>query len=192
MLGACQQGAVALSFTLRFPDRVEKLVLVDSYGIIGADAWPRWVYLLTYFYVHHMSFLNELTYRFPGASRNLVRWQLGLGVVHNAKRLSPQLIDQVYQHARLPGRGKAYTSWQQSEFLWNGLRTYLVDRLHEISVPTLIVNGEKDRGIPLIYAQKAHELIAGSKLYVLKDCGHWAQREMPEEFNRVVGDFLDA
>ncbi len=105
---------------------------------------------------------------------------------------SPQLIDQVYQHAHLPGRGKAYTSWQQSEFLWNGLRTYLVDRLHEITVPTLIVNGEKDRGIPLIYAQKAHELIAGSKLYILKDCGHWAQREMPEEFNRVVGDFLDA
>ncbi len=192
LVGLSIGGAIALSFTLRFPDRVEKLVLVDSYGIIGADAWPRWVYLLTYFYVHHMSFLNELAYRFAGASRKLVRWQLGLGVVHNAKRLSPQLIEQVYQHAHLPGRGKAYTCWQQSEFLRNGLRTYLVDRLHEISVPTLIVNGEKDQGIPLMYAQRAHELIAGSKLYVLKDCGHWAQREMPEEFNCVVGDFLDA
>ena len=193
LVGLSMGGAIALSFTLRFPERVEKLVLVDSYGIIGADTWPRWVYLLTYFYVYHLSFLNELIYRLIGASRNLVRWQLvASGVVHNAKRLSPQLIDQVYQHAHLPGRGKAYTSFQQSEFLWNGLRTYLVDRLHEITVPTLIVNGEKDWGIPLIYAQKAHELIPGSQLYVLKDCGHWSQREMPEEFNRIVGDFLDA
>ncbi len=54
-------------------------------------------------------------------------------------------------------------------------------------MPTLIINGEKDRDVPLACAQKAHECIAGSQLYVLKDCGHWPQREMPDEFNHVVG-----
>jgi pimeloyl-ACP methyl ester carboxylesterase len=193
LVGLSMGGGIALSFTLRFPDRVEKLVLVDSYGIIGADMWPRWVYLLLYFYVHRLSFLNELTYRYMGGSRNRVRRALAAsGVVHREDRLSPRLVDQVYQYAHFPGRGKAFTSWQQSEFLWNGPRTNLVDRFHAIVAPTLVVNGEKDRDIPLTYAQKARERIAGSQLYVLKDCGHWPQREMPDEFNRVVGNFLDA
>jgi pimeloyl-ACP methyl ester carboxylesterase len=191
LVGLSMGGAIALSFTLRFPDHVDKLVLVDPYGIIDANMWPRWIYLLLYIYVHYLSFANELAYQYMGASRDRVRRQLvASGVVHSTKRLSPQLIDQVYQHAHLKGRGKAFTSYQQSEFLWHGLRTNLIDRLREITVPTLIINGEKDRGVPLAYAQKAHELIAGSHLYVLKDCGHWPQREMPEEFNRVVGDFL--
>jgi pimeloyl-ACP methyl ester carboxylesterase len=192
LVGLSMGGGIALSFTLRYPDRVEKLVPVDSYGIIRADMWPRWVYLSTYFSIHHLPFLNELAYRFIGASRDLVRWQMvAAGVVHSTRHLSPHLIEQVYQHAHLPGRGKAFTSWQQSELQWNGLRTDLVERLHEITVPTLIINGDKDPGIPLVYAQKAHELIAGSQLYVFKDCGHWTPREKPEEFQRIVRDFLD-
>jgi pimeloyl-ACP methyl ester carboxylesterase len=39
-------------------------------------------------------------------------------------------------------------------------------------VPTLIINGKKDRDILLADAQKALQLIAGSQLYVLKDYGH--------------------
>lgn len=192
LVGLSMGGGIALSFTLRFSDRVEKLVLVDSYGIIDADMWPRWIYLLLYFYVHHLSFLNELTYRYMGSSQNRVRWALAVaGVVHSAERLSPRLVDQVYQYAHLPGRGEAFTSWQQSEFMWDGPRTNLLDRLHEIVIPVLFINGEKDRDVPLSYAQKSHERIAGSQLYVLKDCGHWPQREMPDEFNHVVGNFLD-
>jgi pimeloyl-ACP methyl ester carboxylesterase len=193
LAGLSLGGAIALSFTLRFPEQVEKLVLVDAYGIIDANIWPRWVYLLLYFYVHHLSFLNDLIYRYAGANRERIRKQLvASGVVHRADRLSPQLIEQIYQHAHLPGQGKAFTSFQQNELLWNGLRTSLIDHLHEIAVPTLIINGEQDRGVPLAYAQKAHALISGSQLAVLKDCGHWPQRETPVEFNRILKGFLDA
>ncbi len=192
LVGLSMGGAIALSLTLRSPNRVEKLVLVDAYGIVGADAWPRWVYLLLYSYVHHLSFLNALAYRSMRASRDRVRRQLvALGVVHSAKRLSPQLVDQIYQYVQRP-RGKAFASWQQSEFTWNGLRTSLVEKLHEISVPTLIVHGENDRAVPLVHAQNAQQRISGSQLYVLKNCGHWSQREMPEECNHVVGEFLDS
>ncbi len=30
-----------------------------------------------------------------------------------------------------------------------------------------------------------------SELVILQDCGHWAQREKPEEFHQVVSTFLD-
>lgn len=192
LAGLSMGGAIALSFTLRFPGQVEKLVLVDSYGIIDANVWPRWVYTLLYFYVHHLSFINDLVYRYIGTNRERVRKQLiASGVVYRADRLSSQLIEQIYQYAHIPGQGKAFTSFQQSEFLWNGPRTNLIARLHEIAVPTLIVNGGKDRGVPLAYAQKAHALIPDSQLAVLEDCGHWPQRETPADFNRILKNFLD-
>jgi len=65
-----------------------------------------------------------------------------------------------------------------------------IDRLHEIKVPTLIVHGAKDRLVPLGCARQAHELIRDSHLHVIADCGHWPQREKPDEFNRILLGFL--
>jgi pimeloyl-ACP methyl ester carboxylesterase len=33
--------------------------------------------------------------------------------------------------------------------------------------------------------------LTGSPLVILQDCGHWVQREKPEEFHQVVSTFLD-
>ncbi|MBE3559402.1 MAG: alpha/beta hydrolase [Ktedonobacteraceae bacterium] len=191
LVGLSMGGAIALNLALHNADRVEKLVLVDSYGIIDAQVWPRWLYVLIYLYVHHCSFLNELTYRLMHINPGLVRCSLlAAGVIHSTQRISQELINQIYQHAQIPGRGKAFTSWQQSEIQWHGLHTTLIDRLYEIRTPTLLINGEKDHTIPLAYVQKAHKLIADSQLYVIRDCGHWPQREKPDEFNRIVAEFL--
>jgi pimeloyl-ACP methyl ester carboxylesterase len=65
-----------------------------------------------------------------------------------------------------------------------------MDRLGEIKAPTLIIHGDKDVLVPIECSRQAHQIIAGSKLHVLKNCGHWPQRDCPEEFNRVVKDFL--
>jgi pimeloyl-ACP methyl ester carboxylesterase len=64
-------------------------------------------------------------------------------------------------------------------------------RLSQIKVPTLIVAGESD--IPDVHAHigAIQAGIAGSKRVVLTHCGHLPQIEVPEEFNRVVLDFLN-
>ena len=190
--GVSMGGGIALSFALHFPARVEKLVLVDPYGIIDAHAWPSWMYLSLHYGIHYLPFINNFTYRSLGPSRMIVHLQLmASGIFHHPERIPRRLMDQAYQHTRIPGQGKAYVAWLRSEFLLHGPRTYLPDRLHEIMVPTLFITGEKDRVIPLAYVQKAHERIKHSQLYVLRDCGHWSQREKPEEFNQVVGKFLE-
>ena len=71
------------------------------------------------------------------------------------------------------------------------MRTNYTDRLHEITAPTLFINGEKDQAVPVKYAKRAHELVKNSQLYVISECKHWPQRDKTEEFNRVVTEFLN-
>lgn len=64
------------------------------------------------------------------------------------------------------------------------------ERLSEIKAPTLIIVGEEDILIPIKYSKILNDKIRGSKLIIIKDCGHVPSIEKPEEFNRIVLDFL--
>jgi pimeloyl-ACP methyl ester carboxylesterase len=185
LVGLSMGGAIALALTLAVPTRVEKLVLVDTYGIQDKVAAHR----LSYLYVH-LPFLDELSYWLIGRSRSLTRWSLLAGLIYNPARLSDELVDQVYQAAREKGAGRAFISMQKSDVRWSGLLSNFTNRLHEITVPTLLVHGAEDTAVPLAYAQRAHKLMPGSELSIMPECRHWPQREKPEEFNRVVGNFL--
>lgn len=186
LVGLSMGGGIALGLTLRSPARVEKLVLVDTYGIQDKAAAHR----LSYLYVH-LPYLDELSYWLLGRSRSMVRWSLLVGLIYNPRRLSDELVDKVYQAAHEPGAGRAFITMQRNDMLWHGLHTNFTNRLHEITVPTLIIHGAEDTAVPLAYAQRAHSLIKNSELYIMQECRHWPQREKPEEFNRVVSNFLD-
>ena len=62
--------------------------------------------------------------------------------------------------------------------------------LKEISVPTLIVVGEKDQITPLELAQKLQKGISGAKLETIPGVGHLSSFEAPEVFNSVLKHFL--
>ena len=68
-----------------------------------------------------------------------------------------------------------------------------LDRLREITAPTLITSGQLDWEIPTRYGQAVHERIAGSRLHVFDGprSSHLAFVEIMDEFNRVSGAFLD-
>ncbi len=121
----------------------------------------------------------------------MVRWTLLSGLIYSPQRLSPELLDEVYQESHKPGAGKAFISFQRDEVLWNGLRSNFTSRFHEITAPTLLIRGSNDASVPLPPVQRAHELIKGSELYIMQECKHWAPSEKPEEFSRVVLEFLD-
>jgi pimeloyl-ACP methyl ester carboxylesterase len=186
LVGLSMGGAIALALTLRSPKRVEKLVLVDPYGIQDKVVAHR----LSYLYVH-LPFLDELSWWLIGRSRSLVRWSLLAGIIYNPARLSDELVDRVYQAVREPRAGKAYISFQRSEIRWAGLQSNFTTRLREIAAPTLLVYGAQDRAVPLAAVERAHTLIPHSQLCMIQECRHWPQGEKPEEFTRVVGKFLD-
>jgi 4,5:9,10-diseco-3-hydroxy-5,9,17-trioxoandrosta-1(10),2-diene-4-oate hydrolase len=50
--------------------------------------------------------------------------------------------------------------------------------------------GAEDRLLPVRHAHAAAARLLHSRLHVLPECGHCPQMEKPEEFNRLVLDFL--
>ena len=186
LVGLSMGGGIALGFALRFPEQVEKLVLVAPYGILGKVSAHK----LSYLFVH-IPYLDELSNRLLSSSRGIVRWTLLSGLIYSPQRLSPEMLAEVYQEAHQPGAGKAFISFQRDEVFWNGLRSNFTDRLHEITAPTLFIRGSADAAVPLPPVQRAHELIKGSELYSMQECRHWAPGEKPAEFSRVVLECLN-
>jgi len=78
--------------------------------------------------------------------------------------------------------------------LWSALHALLADDVQSvlsgIAAPTLLVWGERDLLVPLELGQALHQAIQGSRLVVVPDAGHNVMFERPEQFNRLVLDFL--
>ncbi len=65
-----------------------------------------------------------------------------------------------------------------------------LDRLSEITLPTLIMVGEEDPGTPVEASEAIHERIAGSQLVVLPAARHLSNIEQAEAFNKALMAFL--
>ena len=64
------------------------------------------------------------------------------------------------------------------------------DRLAEISVPTLVIVGSEDDAQLHKSADKLEQDIGGVKRVTIPETHHMPNMEKPEEFNRIVLDFL--
>jgi 2-hydroxy-6-oxonona-2,4-dienedioate hydrolase len=66
----------------------------------------------------------------------------------------------------------------------------LLTNLSKSSVPTLLIHGRDDRTCHFEASLRLVGIIPNSRLVLLNRCGHWAQLEHPDEFNRLVEDFV--
>ena len=67
-----------------------------------------------------------------------------------------------------------------------------VERLPQITLPTLIMVGAEDPGTPVAASEAIHERIQGSKLIVLPSASHLSNIEQADKFNSHLMAFLDA
>jgi pimeloyl-ACP methyl ester carboxylesterase len=61
--------------------------------------------------------------------------------------------------------------------------------LPNIKVPVLLVWGENDKRAPVSVAHEMNHAIPGSKLEIIKGCGHVSNMEQPQCFNNLVRKF---
>ena len=66
----------------------------------------------------------------------------------------------------------------------------VMNRLGEIRVPTLVVNGDDDRLTPLKYGEYLAANIPGAVLKIIHGAGHLAMLEKAAEVNAVVTSFV--
>jgi 2-hydroxy-6-oxonona-2,4-dienedioate hydrolase len=64
------------------------------------------------------------------------------------------------------------------------------ERLKRITHKTLVLWTSHDPTAPVAVGEAAAAHIPDSEFVVIQDCGHWPQFEKPEEYNRVMLEFL--
>jgi len=183
LAGISMGGVGVLGLALQAPQRVDKLVLVDSYGLQRVAPMHFFSYLFV-----KIPGVNALTWAMM-RNKAMARYTLR-ALLSRPGSVTDELVDQLYQEILKPNEDRAWTRFQNDEITWQGVRTCFMDRLGEIKAPTLIVHGTRDTAVPVENARQAHARIPGSELVWMEGCGHWPQRDNPPEFNRVVKEFL--
>ena len=169
LVGNSMGGWIAAMFTAAFPDRVDKLVLVDAAGY----APPKDLDTRVFFG------LNPTTRE--GMKVLIAK------VFYNKAFVTDAAIDQAIA-ARLAA-GDGYTINSITESIIRG-EDFLDDIVKTIKRPTLIVWGRQDGLVSLADGERFNKDIAGSKLVVVDQCGHVPNVEKPGEFNAALLKFL--
>jgi 4,5:9,10-diseco-3-hydroxy-5,9,17-trioxoandrosta-1(10),2-diene-4-oate hydrolase len=182
LVGNSLGGGLVLQFALQFPQKVEKLVLVDNAGM-GRD-------VIVDFRVCSLPWLGELLIK-PSLKGTEKLWKQ---IVHDQNLVTPELVKMCYGLGSLPGATKTLLSVLRSGINFGGQRgkltKTLIKDLGTIKAPTLVIWGRDDKIIPAAHAQVAVSKIAGAKLHIFDHCGHMPMFEYPDKFNKMVLDFL--
>ena len=194
IVGASLGGRIALELALERPKRVRKLVLVNALGL-GRPNVQFSYGLLT------LPRIGEAFMKFAGdavrlAPRPMIR-RIAARYAGASGNLKRTMDDDYFANLRelyaADGYHDAYLATIRSLVTPKALLAAdhdLSKRLGEIKVPVQLIWGDNDPLFPLAHAARAHALIGQSRLAVLEGAGHTPQAERPEEFNRVLDNFL--
>ncbi|SEQ80921.1 alpha/beta fold hydrolase [Natrinema salaciae] len=185
LAGISMGGGVALGYALDNPDRVDRLTLVDSYGLGGRlPSALQWKVLSQ---IPGMTQFGKLA---ASSSTRSVRMVLD-SLVADAGSLSDRFVEDAQQKLMEPGSIRAFEAFQNNELSFNGrVKTNFVDELESLSVPTLLVHGKQDPLVPVEWSIRAATLIPDAELDLIDDCGHWTPRERPDRFNESLRNWL--
>jgi pimeloyl-ACP methyl ester carboxylesterase len=179
LIGTSAGGGVALTFALKFPELLDKLIVVSSAGL-GKE-----VSLLL-----RLPTLPVLDKLISSPSRSGLA-MLCKQAVYDSKLITDQIVEEFYQMAMLPDATKAILNVSRSNFnIWGQFYQPIVDKLNTITTSTLIIWGRQDPMVPVSHAENAAKNIPNARLEIIEKCGHWVPIEQVHEFNQLVLGFL--
>jgi pimeloyl-ACP methyl ester carboxylesterase len=166
LMGHSLGGGVALNMALNFPDKIKKLVLIDSLCLGSEIAF--WVRLFSL-----PAIIKSVGHVFM-AIMSSIKWVAGL--------LNPARYILALSPAAMSVGGSISTFREQT--------LSLEKRLPEVKMPTLVVWGSRDPVVPVMQAYRAALAIPNCKVKVFEKRGHNVHRDELKEFSSLLSRFL--
>jgi 4,5:9,10-diseco-3-hydroxy-5,9,17-trioxoandrosta-1(10),2-diene-4-oate hydrolase len=111
-------------------------------------------------------------------------------MVYDQKLITPELVDERFAIASTP-ESLAATRAMGKSFAGPDFELGMMWReVYKLRQRVLLIWGREDRVNPLDGALVALKQIPKVQLHVFGQCGHWAQLEKFDEFNKLTVDFL--
>ena len=181
LVGNSLGGAIAMLVAIRLgkqqPDRLSKLVLIDSAGDKGK--LPPHLNLL------RSPLGTPIIYVAPSKLAALMTLRM---CYFDRKKITREQVN-AYA-APLATRGGRHALLHTARQCIPANADELIEQIATIKVPTFILWGREDKVIPLKVGQLLHQLIPNSTLEVIEHCGHIPQEEKPDETISRISRFL--
>ncbi len=170
-VGLSMGGMIGQAFALMWQERLKSLILCDTAARIKDEDQPIWQQRIDTALKEGMQALLQPT---------LERWFTKPFLEKNPPEV--QLIRELFLKTPVKGFVGCAEAIRRLNYL---------DRLSEITVPTLIIVGEKDPGTPVECSKEIHQKIKGSELVIIPSAAHLSNLEQAEKFNSALISFLE-
>lgn len=183
LVGNSMGAGLVMGMALTYPDRVDKIVLIDGLPDQIRDKltspslqralgpWPPlWVLKLANWFAG------------PGTTKKILS-----EMVYNDELLSPAVIDRSTRNRRRPGFFQPLRATVKNLHLWEG---GFAQRIGQIRQPALILWGANDEVFAPAVGEQLHRTIRGSQFTLIPDAGHIAMWERPDVVNPLLTKFL--
>lgn len=169
LVGYSLGGGIALQFALDHPERVQRLALIDSFGL-GRISVRTAVAM-------SLLMLNP--------TGRVGRWLLRHYLTYDPRRADEMLRNM---------RDLTYMSESDVEdsFARNRklTRIFTPEELRRIEHPTLLIWAENDLTLPLSHGQKARQYLPDSRLQIIPKARHMVLFEQPKSIAEALSKFL--
>ena len=105
---------------------------------------------------------------------------------YDPKHATKDLVDECFDIVNDKGKTVRTISLAKS-----AIRHNMASEIPNMNAPTCLIWGQNDTVTPPDVAEEFHELFPDSDLFWIDKCGHAAMMEHPDQFNKILKDWLD-
>ncbi|HUH96400.1 MAG TPA: alpha/beta hydrolase [Anaerolineales bacterium] len=179
LVGLSMGGAIASGFSVNFPERVRRLVLIDPVGIRPMPL--SWIYRIAI-----LPGLSELILGLAGTERMI---EGAAGDFFDPAHVK-MFQDQYRVQMQYRGFKRAILSTLRNKTVDGFPEIY--EELGRLDMPVLLFWGRNDQTLPLEQSRDILSAVPRAEFHVLENCGHIPHYEKPEEVNPILQRFLNS